>query len=36
MVQGMAIGLYAALVKDLYEHQVISGEVPSEVDELLK
>ena len=36
MVQGMAIGLYAALVKDLYEHKVISGEVPSEVDELLK
>ncbi len=36
MVQGMAIGLYAALVKDLYEHQVISGEVPNEVDELLK
>jgi hypothetical protein len=36
MIQGMAIGLYAALVKDLYEHQVISGEVPSDVNELLK
>lgn len=36
MVQGMAIGLYAALVKDLYEHQVISGDIPSDVDEFLR
>ncbi len=36
MVQGTAISLYAALVKDLYVHQVISGEIPNEVDELLK
>jgi len=36
MIQGTAIGLYAALVKDLYENGVISGEVPAEVDELLK
>lgn len=36
MIQGTAIGLYAALVKDLYENEVISGKVPAEVDELLK
>lgn len=36
MIQGEAIGLYAALVKDLYEEGVITGDVPSEVDELLK
>lgn len=36
MIQGTAIGLYAALVKDLYENEVISGEVPAEVNNLLK
>jgi len=36
MIQGTAIGLYADLVKDLYEEGVISGGIPKEVGELLK
>ncbi len=36
MIQGTAVGLYAALVKDLYEHKVLAGETPEQVDELLK
>lgn len=35
MIQGTAIGLYAALVKDLYDEGAVAGEVPSEVHKLL-